>query len=471
MINKFIVLLLSFAFLLGQTLCDGFFPEKVWENLEYQKLIDVKHAHINEALELSIRNIGNGPADEYYLALPKEVYDKISMFAVQLSDKHVFVNSSLFPATSDLDDGSQLCYGLIKLPSPVAPGAKVALSVRISHNRHGVPYPEHIAIKDEQNLLLSTSRLPLSAYSTKKGNLRVIGSPKFSELDESDDSSLKGEESKEGLTFGPWEDIKPFETANTLNMIYSHNIPVIEATQLNRDVWISHWASTIQFEEYYELINRSAKLNKGFSRFELMKEQQGMKLSHYCSVLEMKLPEESSDHYYTDLVGMVSTSRILGDHMYLKPRYPLFGGWKYNFTVGWTNKLSSFLHKSKLPQESYLLSIPLLNGPSDILYDNVALSVFLPEGAQVQAIDPPVPFVDIKVTTQKSYLDLNNGHVKVTCNFKNLIGDIGNGSVLVKYTYDSNALYRKPLSVALYIFVALMSIFLLKSINFNVDEA
>lgn len=469
MANYLILLLASFTFLLRLTLCETFFPERVWENLEYQKLIDVKHAHINEALELSVQNIGSDPADEYFLALPKDVYDKISMFAVQLADKHVFVNSSLYPAVSELDDGSQVGYGLIKFPSPVAPGKKVALSVRMSHNKHGTPYPEHISMGDEQNSLLSTARLPFSAYATKKGNLRVIGSPKFRELDETDDESLKGSEGKEGLTFGTWDDIKPFETNNALNLIYSHNIPVLEATQLNRDVWISHWASTIQFEEYYELINRSAKLNKGFSRLELMKEQQGMKLSHYCSVLEMKLPEESSDHYYTDLVGKVSTSRVLGDHMYLKPRYPLFGGWKYNFTVGWTNKLSSFLHKTS--QESYLLAIPLLNGPSDILYENVALSIFLPEGAQIQAIDPPVPFVDIEVTTQKSYLDLNNGHVKVTCNFKNLVGDIGSGSVLIKYDYDSNAFYRKPLSIALYVFVALMCIFLLKSINLSVDKA
>lgn len=469
MTNKLILLLASFVFLLRQTLCDQFYPEKIWENLEYQRIIDVKHAHINEALELNIENIGSHPADEYFLALPKEVYEKVSMFAVQLTDKRVFVNSSLFPIVTELEDGSQLAYGLIKLPSPVAPGGKVALSVRLSHNKHATPYPEHIAMKDEQELLLSTPRLPLSAYVTRKSNLKVIGSSEFREAVEIEDSSLRGQESKEGLTFGTWEDVQAFENKKTLELIYAHNLPVLEASQLNRDVWISHWGSTIQFEEYYELINRSAKLNKGFSRLELMKEQQGMKLSHYCSVLEMRLPEDSSDHYYTDLVGKVSTSRVLGDNLYLKPRYPLFGGWKYNFTVGWTNKLQKFLHTSKHSKDSYVLSIPLLNGPSDILYDKVALSIFLPEGAQIQTIDPPVPFVDIKVTTQKSYLDLNNGHTKVICNFKNLIGDIGQGSVLVKYTYDSNALYKKPLSVAIYIFVGLMSIFLLKSINFNVD--
>lgn len=470
MLNLFIWWLAGVASLLRVAQCTLPVPAKVWENLEYQKLIDVKHAYINEAVELTIENVSEEPVDEYYFALPENVYDKVSLFAAKLSDKNVFVNSSVHPGKSELEAGTTVGYGVIKFPSFIAPGEKLSLSVRISHNAYATPYPSHIAIAEEQDLLLKTQRLPFSAYLTKKGNLKVIGSPKFNELDPVDDSSLAGKEIEGGISFGSWNDIKPFETESELNLVYAHNLPIIEANKLNRDVWISHWASTIQFEEYYEVINHSAELDKGFSRLELMKDQRGMKLSHYCSVLEMNLPEDSTDHYYTDLVGKVSTSRVLGDHFYLKPRYPLFGGWKYNFTVGWTNKLSTFLHKQKTAQDTYILSIPLLNGPTDTLYDKVSLSIFLPEGAQVLAIDPPVPFIDIETTAQKSYFDLNKGHVKVTCNFKNLIDEVGKGRVLVQYKYDTNAFYKKPLSIALYIFVALMSFFLLKSINISTDK-
>lgn len=467
MTNFFIWWLAAASFLAKLTLCSEFFPAKVWENLEYKKLIDVRHAYINEALELTIKNVGSGPNTEYYLALPEDVYDKISLFAAQFTDKRVFVNSSLSSSKSKLEDGTVIRYGLINFPSAIIPGEEVSLSIRISHNRHGVPHPEHISIPDEQQLLLTTPRLPFSAYFTKEGNLKVIGSPQFRELNSLNDESSKGSEE---ISFGSWKDISPFETGSQLKLVYSHNAPLKEVVQLNREVWVSHWASTVQFEEYYELINRSAKLNKGFSRLELMKDQQGMRLSHYCSVLELALPEDASDHYYTDLVGMVSTSRVLGDNYYIKPRYPLFGGWKYNFTIGWTNPLSQFLHKGT-SEDSYLLSIPLLNGPTDTMYDNVALSVFLPEGAQIEAIDPPVPFIDITVDVQKSYLDLNKGHVKVTCNFKNMIDEIGKGQVLIKYSYSTNALYKKPLSIACYIFVALMSFFLLKSINLSVNDS
>lgn len=470
MLNLFLWWLAGVASLFRLAQCSLPSPAKVWNNVEYQKLIDVRHAYINEAVELTIENISEEPIDEYYFALPENVYDKVSLFAVKLGDKNVFLNSSLYPGKSELEDGTMVGYGLVKFPSPIAPKEKVSISVRMSHNAFGTPHPSRIAIAEEQDLLLRTARLPFSAYFTKKGNLKVIGSTRFRELDPADDSSLSGKEIEGGISFGSWQDVEPFEKKSELNLVYAHNLPIIEANRLKRDVWVSHWASTIQFEEYYEIINHSAELDKGFSRLELMKDQGGMKLTHYCSVLEMNLPEHSTDHYYTDLVGKVSTSRVLGDHFYLKPRYPLFGGWKYNFTIGWTNKLSNFLHKQRAVQDTYILSIPLLNGPTDTLYDKVKLSVFLPEGAQVLAVDPPVPFVDIEVTNQRSYLDLNNGHVKVTCNFKNLIDEIGKGQVLVKYRYDTNSLYKKPLSIALYIFVALISFFLLKSFNLSLDK-
>ncbi|QLL33514.1 hypothetical protein HG536_0E04250 [Torulaspora globosa] len=470
MLNLFLWWLAGVACLFRAAECTLPSPAKVWNNVEYQKLIDVKHAYINEAVELTIENISGEPVDEYYFALQENVYDKVSLFAVKLGDKNVFLNSSLHPGKSELEDGTMVGYGLVKFPSPIAPNERVSISVRISHNAFGIPHPSRISIAEEQSLLLRTPRLPFSAYFTKKGNLKVIGSPRFGELDAVDDSSLNGKEIEGGLSFGSWKDVEPLETKYELKLVYSHNLPIIEASRLKRDVWVSHWASTIQFEEYYEIINHSAELDKGFSRLELMKDQRGMKLSHYCSVLEMNLPEQSTDHYYTDLVGKVSTSRVLGDHFYLKPRYPLFGGWKYNFTIGWTNKLSNFLHKQRMAQDTYILSIPLLNGPTDTMYNEVELSVLLPEGAQVLAVDPPIPFIDIGVTNQRSYLDLNTGHVKVTCNFKNLIDEIGNGQVLVKYRYDTNSLYKKPLSIALYIFVALMSFFLLRSFNLSMDK-
>lgn len=468
MMNCFVWYVTAICLLTKIALCENFVPPNVWENVGYEKLVDVKHAYINEALLVTIKNIADEPQSEYFLALPENVFDKISLFEVQLANKKVYITSSLYHSKTILDDGKIAGYGIIGLPSAIEPGNEVSLLIKFSHTAHGTPYPEHISLKDQQSLRFVTPRLPFSAYFTKEGKLQLTGSPQFKELGSIDDESLLGKEGNDVFDFQTSKDIKPFETGHLLDVVYSHNIPLIEVLKLKRDVWVSHWASTLQFEEYYEIINRSAKLKDGFSRLELMQDQKNMKMSHYCSVLEMNLPTDSSEHYYTDLVGMVSTSRTLGDNYYIKPRYPLFGDWKYNFTIGWTNKLSKFLQKSS--EESFILAVPLLNGPTDALYREASISIFLPENAVVQELDASVPISMVSIDTQKSYLDLNKGHVKVTLDFENMIDANRVGQIIIKYTYPSEALYKKPLSIACYIFAAMMSFFLLKSVNLSVDK-
>ncbi|CAR26458.1 ZYRO0B10186p [Zygosaccharomyces rouxii] len=456
-----------FLWSLKSVLCEQFQPPQVWENVEFKRLVDVEHVYTIESLELTIKNIDNNANSEYFLALPKSTFDHLSIFSVQLKDKQVFIDSGFIEQTTQLEDGSEVAYGIIQFPTPIEPNEDVVFNINMSYNVGGVPFPEHIALTDEQHLLLSTTRYPLSAYETKRGTTEFFGSDDFQEFHPAKGYEL--EKRAPGL-IGTWDNIRAFDKGPELQVLYSHNVPMKQVVNLQRDVWVSHWAGTIQFEEYYELLNSGARLNKGFSRLEHMLDQQNMKLSHYCGVLEMNLPEDSSEHYFTDKVGMVTTFRILGDNIYLKPRYPIFGGWKYNFTTGWTNPLTNFLRVSEGGDHSYIISVPLLNGPEDTIYDDVTLSLYLPEGAKVETIGSATPSINTDVTAQKSYLDLNNGHVKVTLNFKNLIDQVGTGELLVKYTYDHETAYKKPLNVAIYIFTALMGFFFLKSVNLNVSN-
>lgn len=441
----------AFLWSLKFVLCDQFQPPKVWENVEFKRLVDVEHVYTTESLELTVKNLGDNVNSEYFLALPKSTFDQLSVFSVQLKDKPVFINSSFIEQTTQLEDGSEVAYAIVQFPTPIEPNENVAFNVNLSYNLVGVPFPKHIALTDEQHLLLSTARYPLSAYETKVGVTELFGSDNFEEFHAPEGYEL--EKREPGLS-STWDNIRAFDKGPELQVLYSHNLPMKEVVNLQRDVWVSHWAGTIQFEEYYELLNSGAQLNKGFSRLEHMVDQQNMRLSHYCSVLEMNLPEDSSEHYFTDKVGMVTTSRILGDNIYLKPRYPIFGGWKYNFTIGWTNPLSNFLRASEGGGDSYIISVPLLNGPTDTVYDDVTLSLYLPEGAKVHGIEATTLPVKTDISTQKSYLDLNNGHVKVTLDYKNLIDQVGTGELLVKYTYDQESAYRKPLNIAIYIFTA-----------------
>jgi oligosaccharyltransferase complex subunit alpha (ribophorin I) len=103
----------------------------------------------------------------------------------------------------------------------------------------------------------------------------------------------------------------------------------------------------------------------------------------------MKFPLRvgSVDAYYTDVIGNVSTSKFRSNKrealLEIKPRYPVFGGWKYPFTIGWNADAKNFLRK--LSGNGYVLNVPFLEGPKQaegVEYEQVLLRIVLPEGAE-----------------------------------------------------------------------------------------
>lgn len=63
----------------------------------------------------------------------------------------------------------------------------------------------------------------------------------------------------------------------------------------------------------------------------------------------------------------------------LRPRYPILGGWSYNFTVGWDAPLEKSVHRTQ--DGSYILAVPFITGMADVAVENVDFVVVLPEGA------------------------------------------------------------------------------------------
>ena len=134
------------------------------------------------------------------------------------------------------------------------------------------------------------------------------------------------------------------------------------------------------------MTNAGAKLKDNFSR------QMWAAKSYYnhptAAVKQLSYPLHSgtSDVYYTDEIGNVTTSRFRSNlreaHLELKPRFPLMGGWNYTFTVGWNNDLGRYLKQKITGGEDYVLKVPFMQGPSEyITYEHFELRVILPEGA------------------------------------------------------------------------------------------
>ena len=140
-------------------------------------------------------------------------------------------------------------------------------------------------------------------------------------------------------------------------------------------------------EERYWLENRGATLKNHFSRVAWQQMQYYNPPTSAAREFTFPLGVGSLNPYFIDDIGNVSTSRFRSNareaNLELKPRYPLFGGWKYSFRVGWDANLKSFLRKLKTG-DGYVLKVPFLQGPRQsegLEYEKVVLRIILPEGA------------------------------------------------------------------------------------------
>ena len=156
---------------------------------------------------------------------------------------------------------------------------------------------------------------------------------------------------------------------------------------LERDVEVSHWGGNIAFEERYDLYHRGANLSTLFSRVKWAQSQYLNPATFAIKELKFQLRGDSVDPYYTDAIGNVTTSKFRSDKrqavLEIKPRYPVFGGWKYPFTIGWNSDAKNYLRKTA--SGGYVLNVPFLEGPKQaegVEYGQVLLRIILPEGAE-----------------------------------------------------------------------------------------
>jgi len=189
------------------------------------------------------------------------------------------------------------------------------------------------------------------------------------------------------FTYGSFGEV-PAGAVEPVRVRYEFTKPLIHVSKLERDVEVSQWGGNVAFEERYTLHNRAANLSKQFSRVEWNQAAYYNPPTSAIKDLTFPLRVGSLTPYFTDVIGNVSTSRFRSNkreaNLWIKPRYPIFGGWNYPFRVGWDADTKKFLRKLK-NDEGYVLNVPFLEGPKQpegVEYEHIELRVILPEGAE-----------------------------------------------------------------------------------------
>ena len=208
------------------------------------------------------------------------------------------------------------------------------------------PYPEEISQQEKQLVVFKGNHFYYSLYPTVSQTTSVnLASDKTESYSQLKPTS----KSDSTITYGPYENTKPFEQ-NELNVHYENNSPFLTVTNLHRTIEVSLWGN-IAVEETIDMSHTGAKLKGSFSRFEYMRRQGGQSSVKAFKTL---LPSSAADVYYRDEIGNISTSNLRvpskskGEpvELELRPRFPLFGGWKTHYTVGYNLPVYQYLHNS-----------------------------------------------------------------------------------------------------------------------------
>ncbi|PSR82720.1 Ribophorin I [Coniella lustricola] len=454
-----------------------FKPPQVFKNANLVHIRSIEKAYAKETINTKIENIANDPQDEYYLPFTVDQISRVGGFEVK--DKKNADAGPFLVDVVEFDADSAIQYYRIKLPEPLKAGAEQTLSITYYITDAYRPLPATIAQDEPQFLVYTFSVYSPSAYTTSKQKTEIrapsANVPDYTKMPGNVDVSEFPAKSGSKMTYGPFDE-KPAGAEEIATVRFEFNKPVLHVTELERDIEVSHWGGNVAFEERYTMYHRGANLSTLFSRVKWQQTQYYNPSTFALKELNFPLSADSADAYYYDVIGNISTSRFRNGKnealLQTKPRYPIFGGWKYPFTIGWNADAKKFLRRAT--GGGYVLNVPFLEGPKQpegVEYENVVVRVVLPEGAENIKYYTRIPRTAITsadVEIHKTYLD-TVGRTALIIKAYNLVDDFRDRELIVSYDVPFFASIRKPLIVFGSMFATFIAAYVIGGVEFKIS--
>ncbi|RKF73683.1 Dolichyl-diphosphooligosaccharide--protein glycosyltransferase subunit 1 [Golovinomyces cichoracearum] len=428
-----------------------FTPPLHFRNTNLVHIISLEKNFPRETINAVIENVASSAQDEYYIPFKSEQMKAIG--TLEVKDRNDLDKGPLAVQVVKVDSEREVQFYRVKLPKPLAPNAQMTLGITYSYLSSLTPKPRTIPQVGNQFLEYKFSAVAYSSYTTlnQKTEVKFINSnvPDYTKIPRTNDNNESPTKTGSKLTYGPFRNIQS-ETIKPVKVRYQFTKPLIHISKLERDIEISHWGGNIAFEERYTLINKAANLSKLFSRVEWASTVFYNPPTTAIKELKIPLRAGSTSPYFVDTIGNVSTSRFRTNmreaSLEIKPRYPVFGGWKYPFRIGWDADLKKYLRKLDA-SDGYVLNVPFLQGPKQeegSEYEIIQTRVILPEGSTNIKYSTMVPIVSANISLYKTYMD-TIGRTSLTLTAVNVFDEQRDWELIVTYDYPLAAALRKPL--------------------------
>ncbi|KAM7347260.1 dolichyl-diphosphooligosaccharide--protein glycosyltransferase subunit 1 [Cochliomyia hominivorax] len=419
-------------------------------NKNVERVLDLSSQLAKESLKINVADDAGKQFSKYSLVIPQEDAASLAFVSVKDSKKKELV------VRKDVKD--DLTYFNVELASAVS---SQELFVEFVYSRVIKPYPVEIKQSEKQLVKYNGHLYFYTPYKTAEQKTQVLlSTSNVITHNQTKPYNLAGSKIK----YGPYENIAAF-TKDALYIHYENQNPFMTVNRLERTIQISHWGN-IAVEENIQITHSGAKLKGSFSRYEFQKDGR----SGQAAVKSYKtmLPASAFGVYYRDSNGNISTSNmnVLREYVdvELRPRFPLFGGWKTQYTLGYNIPSFEYLFNNGV---DYLLKMRLIDHIFDDMYiDEAVVHIILPEGCT--NIKLKTPYSVERKTDGLTYTYLDTfGRPTITFSKKNLVENhIANFEL--HYNFSKILLLQEPLLIITFVFIIFILTIIFKRLDFSI---
>lgn len=355
----------------------------------------------------------------------------------------------------------------IELSSPLGANQKADLVINIVYVNVVHPFPKEITQSEHQKVVFESNAYFFSPYKVRQQVATLkVGTSSI----ESYSTKVKPVENKgTGIQYGPYRDVSPF-SVDEMRAHYTNDRPFFIVESVDRTVEISHWGN-LAIEEHYEIKHGGAKLVGPFSRYEYAKNPPQTSPSSFRKITAT-LPLTATDIYFRDRIGNISSSdiRVVGKNLEVDfyPRFPLFGGWRIRFYIGYNLPISDYLTTALNNPEKHKLRYKF-SVPFDAPVEDLTLRVIVPEGASDIEFRTSFPIDSEHRENLKTYLDVG-GRTVVVVKKKNVVPE-HNENFLLSYNFPVTAAYFEPLLVIGSLFAFCMFVIVYVRLDFSIQKS
>ena len=317
--------------------------------------------------------------------------------------------------------------------------------------------PKNIYIKENQLELFLDSINLISPYQVKTTTTTVILPSENTKLIRY--TKTGSNKSGDKIIYALTEEIPPL-MSKKLYLHFENNKPLTVFNYAIKTFQVSHWGN-IAVKEEYQIENIGAKLIGEFGRIDYDEGMTGGK--NALKSIRATLPLRSWGLWYRDEIGNVSTSNARRElnsvDLLLTPRFPILGGWKSNFDIGYN--LPTKFHVKTNNKGNYMVNLTFGMPYKNMLARNYTVKVILPESADNIKVNLPIDAqYNIKYDKDYGCLDLF-GRKSIIITLNNMY-DVYNTNIFITYDYQWTMLFVKPLILIMY-FLVLFTIMIIYS--------